>query len=171
MRHFTLINLVVLLVLSVGCRSSHSSPKVAGRVLRFGIYETPGEPVRVPIAAAPTGHGRLLSQAPVFIREAARIPAKLGVRFGFDFEITGLPAVPVELRAVAIYPPIQRPDGSIGTSHEFTYPPFSPVRGRFATSFGFGFDKDYELVPGRWTMQIWRDNQMMVEKTFEVYRP
>ncbi len=127
--------------------------------------------MRVPIDAAPTGSGRLLSQFPVFLKTARKIPATLGVRFGFDFEVAGLPPEQVELRAVTIYPPIHRPDGSVATSHEFPYPPFTPVDGRVATTFGFGFDKDCELVPGKWTMQIWRGDNMVVEKTFEIYQP
>jgi hypothetical protein len=165
------INLMALIVSSSGCRSTQGSSNVVGNVIRYGLYQTPGEPLRVPIDAAPTGHGRLLSQTPVFIKETSRIPATLGVRFGFDFEVTGLTPEPVELRAITIYPPIHRPDGSVATSHEFPYPPFTPVDGRVATSFGFGFDKDYELVPGKWTMQIWRGDKMIVERAFEVYRP
>ena len=171
MRSVVLINIIALLILSVGCGIRDGSSRITGRVIRSGLYETPGKPTRIPIDAAPTGHGRLLSQAPVFVKEATRIPATLGVRFGFDFEVTGLPPEPVELRAVTIYPPIHKPDGSVANRHEFRYPPVTPEDGRVATSFGFGFDKDYELVSGKWTLQIWRGDKKLVERDFEIYRP
>ena len=171
MRIVTNIYLLTLFVLVAGCGSPQGSSNVTGRVIRYGLYQTPGESVRVPIDAAPTGHVRFLSQTPVFLKETRRIPATLGIRFGFDFEITGLPPEPVELRAITIYPPVRKPDGSVVTRHEFPYPPFTPVGGRVVTSVGFGFDNDYELVPGKWTMQIWRGDKMIVERAFEIYRP
>ena len=171
MRILILISLVAVIMSLSGCQSTPSSSKVSGRVIRYGLYRTPDESIRVPIPAAPTGQGRYLPQEPVFVMEASRIPATLGVRFGFDFEVTGLPPTLVQLRSVAIYPPIRRPDGSVATGHELAYPLLLPVDGRVATSIGFGFDKDYELVPGKWTLQILDEDKKIVERAFEVYRP
>ena len=36
---------------------------------------------------------------------------------------------------------------------------------------GFGFDYEYELVPGKWTFQIYYKDQKLLEKTFNVYQP
>jgi hypothetical protein len=105
------------------------------------------------------------------MKETTTIPATRGTRFGFKYEITGLSADQIELRGVFIYPPIRRPNGSIVTTHELPLSPTMPRGGRVVGMIGYGFDEEYEAVPGQWTMQVWRRNKMVVEQTFNVYKP
>ena len=36
---------------------------------------------------------------------------------------------------------------------------------------GYKFDKEWELVTGKWTIQIYYKDQKLLEKTFAVYLP
>ncbi len=36
---------------------------------------------------------------------------------------------------------------------------------------GYKFEKDWELVPGTWIMQIWYGDQDVAEEVFTVFKP
>ncbi len=159
------------LALLLGCKSPHPAQSVQGQVLRWGIWQTSGDPIRVPAQDPQSARGRHLTYRPVLLAQTNQIPATRGVRFGFEFELTGLPPGPAQFTFVITHPPIREPDGSVVTRSEFPHPTVIPEEGFVVEAIAFGFDHDYELVPGKWTMEIWRDSRKVVERTFEVYEP
>jgi len=172
MRSIVLITSFALLSLMLGCKPPTATPQsVQGRVLHYGIYTNQGEFVRVPSPNTPSGFGRELMESPVFLSETDKIPASLGVLFGFQFAVTGLPAEKIIFGRVVHHPPIQRPDGSVTTRSEFPSVAPTPTNGCLVGGFSFGFDYDYELVPGKWTLEIWHGSQKLTEKSFDVYKP
>lgn len=36
---------------------------------------------------------------------------------------------------------------------------------------GYGFEEDWELVPGTWTFEIWQDGRKLAEQSFTVVKP
>jgi hypothetical protein len=36
---------------------------------------------------------------------------------------------------------------------------------------GYTLDNEWELVPGSWTIQVFVDSRLVIEKTFNVYSP
>jgi hypothetical protein len=36
--------------------------------------------------------------------------------------------------------------------------------------FGYGFENDWELVPGTWTFEIWSDGRRLAEEKFTVIK-
>jgi hypothetical protein len=45
------------------------------------------------------------------------------------------------------------------------------VGGKVESQSGYKFDKEYEMVAGEWKFQYWRDEQLLLEQTFNVYDP
>ena len=102
------------------------------------------------------------------VEETTTIPAKIGTEFGFQYIVVGTPdKADVTLDFVFTYPEpgLDDPqhDAPILTSR------FSKVRqvgGIFYT--GYGFENDWELVPGTWTFTVWYDGEQMAEQSFTV---
>ncbi|HIJ77446.1 MAG TPA: hypothetical protein HPP81_12130 [Deltaproteobacteria bacterium] len=78
-----------------------------------GTYtNAPGKKVSAP--GTPTGVTEILPDKVDFTMQSNKIPAKLGINFGFRFTVTGLPPMTnVSFRKVATYPAMHLPDGTI----------------------------------------------------------
>ncbi len=136
------------------------------RVLKAGRYEAKlikrqpggGQKVR-----------RNLYERFKFIEETTRIPAIKGYRFGMRFIIVGEPAYQeIELRVFRHHPPVKKP-GSKHASRLSTYTKKAQLN--YATVVGYGFDHDWELVPGEHRFQIYLGPKKLIEQVFTVYRP
>jgi hypothetical protein len=137
-------------------------------VVSKGIYRVQtGE--QTADTAAPTGE----IAAPVEfenIDKTSDIAASIGLEFGVEYRVVGAPeAAEVELELVITYP-----------APGLTDPRESePIRAtRFnrqkkigeVTYVGYGFENDWEMVPGTWTFRIWYDNRKLLEESFTVSR-
>jgi hypothetical protein len=137
-------------------------------VVDYGIY-TGDAATSTPAPGTSTGQVTFISN--LQLAEATRtIPARLGVRFGFRFDVIGEPeGKTVTLHAVTIFPPpgLKNPalpqpkarsdynlTATLGTQSYRTYT----------------FDSDWEVVPGVWTMQLWDADRMVAEERFTVVR-
>ena len=119
--------------------------------------EVPTSSVATPVAAE-------------LIEETTAITGKPGIEFGFRYVVVGEPAgADVALDYVFNYPPpgLIDPDApepmlvgritrekSIGETHYV----------------GYGFEEDWEIVPGEWSFEIWRDGEKLASRTFSVSR-
>ena len=127
---------------------------VVGTITHSGIYEMVGPP---------GGPWKIGS-----VSEAKRIPAKKGLRFGIDFELSGIIEANASLATTTRHPPMLKPDGSRSTTEVGTMGPFVVKDGKIASSFGFGFDHPYEMVPGEWQLEIEYHGRVVVSKSFVV---
>jgi hypothetical protein len=94
------------------------------------------------------------------------------INFGFHFTTSGLrPGEQITLRKVVTHPLIRKPDGSVETSYEREIKTTVRSDGTVAGFQGFGFDHPYELVAGKWTIEVWFEGQQLAAKTFTVTRP
>ena len=104
-----------------------------------------------------------------FVEETTRIPAIKGYRFGLRFIIVGEPAYKeVELRIFRHHPPVKKP-GSQHASRLTTYTRKAQLN--IAQVIGYGFDEDWELVPGEHRFQVYMGPQKLIEQVFTVYKP
>jgi hypothetical protein len=98
-----------------------------------------------------------------------KVPAKVGVIFGFRYKIVGEPlGAVVELKFITRFPPGTRPPNSSRDGlppNEFTLP--RTVGDIFYR--GYGLDGQWELVQGDWTFEIWSGDRKLLDKTFSVY--
>src|SRR5574341_2180957 len=110
------------------------------------------------------------------VKKTDQIPAVLGIKFGMRYRLNG--ATPGE--QVMITTRVQTPglkkiiiDGpSRPYEQSATYEEkwSSPKRIGEVTYDGFLFEKDWELVPGTWIIQIFYGDTWMGEQIFEVYQ-
>jgi Domain of unknown function (DUF3859) len=131
-----------------------------------GLYRVePGKPT--PEAGAPTGSIDL-PLAFTNIEKTDTVPARIGVEFGLEYRIVGEPTgAEVTLEFVVSYPEagLADPDSPAPlreTRFERMKPIGEPVY------FGYGFEKDWELVPGTWTFEIRYDGRKLAEERFTV---
>lgn len=102
------------------------------------------------------------------IEETSEIPAAPGLEFGMEYRIVGAPdGAEVPLEVVVTFPTPGLPDPSqpdpVRTSH------FKRTKSIGETTYvGYGFDQEWEMVPGTWTFLIFYDNRKLVEESFTV---
>ena len=99
-----------------------------------------------------------------------RIPAKIGVSFGFRYLIKGIPDhATVTLRTELRYPnPGARPPGS--TAPLYLNKSSTDVALGAIRFAGYSFAEPWELIPGRWSISVWFGNRKLGEKEFTVVR-
>lgn len=95
-----------------------------------------------------------------FVSTKNRVPAVLGIGFGIKAQSRvsgGLNQVEMFIR----HPPM----GDTGATEQSF---MTTVTGNSPNFTFYQFDFDYELVPGRWTMEAWQGNLMLFRVTFDV---
>jgi len=102
------------------------------------------------------------------VTRTTTIPARIGVHFGFYFTVNGASeGGNVQVRYVNRFPgPGLTNPGTGETTHEEEYSQDVAIGG--SNYKGWSFDHDYELVPGRWTFEIWYGDRKIAEQSFDV---
>lgn len=97
------------------------------------------------------------------LKSTTNIPARIGVRYGFRYEILGSPKnAPIVLTMVGKHPPMKNSTtGRVGTVD--TYQLTSWV-GKTYTSDSL--EEKAELVPGPRTLEVWHQGKKLCEQTF-----
>ena len=95
------------------------------------------------------------------------VRGKLGTSFGFEYALIGAPAgaqAAIEIVVVLPEPGLLNPANGKRTRRERWRPSPSLLSG--ATIAGYQFEMDWEIVPGRWTFQIWQSDRKLGEQSF-----
>ncbi len=95
------------------------------------------------------------------------VPLQRHVQFGFRYHIKGAPeGTTVSIREVNLFPaPGLRPPGKAAV---LASPEVKNLKIGVTTYTGYGIDETWEMVPGKWTFQIWVGNRKMAEQSFTV---
>ena len=99
------------------------------------------------------------------------IPAQPGVRFGFRYNVIGAPnGAQVSMTVVHRFPKqgLRRP-GTAETVYREEYVAAKTIGHEGYTDYGF--DHDWELVPGAWTIELWYQGRKLAEQSFTVVKP
>jgi hypothetical protein len=165
---FALTSLMVLLLGAWVALATADAPPVikSAHILKAGRYEARR------IKRQP-GSGqkdrRNLYAGFKFIDEATRIPGIKGYRFGLRFVILGEPrGQEIEIRIFRHHPPVKDTSGK-KISRLTTYTQKAQLNA--AQVIGYGFDHDWELVPGEHRFQVYYGPKKLLEQVFTVYRP
>lgn len=146
---------LILMVALQAC--SNAGAAVAARVEAFG-FASDGKTIGAPGVAA----------TPAF-EKSERIPARVGVRFGILYSLSGLPpSRDVVLRKVITHPSMKLPDGKVVAGAAFDETHRAGADGKVANFTGFVFEKPHERVPGDWKVEVWLDTERLVEQRFSV---
>ncbi len=105
-----------------------------------------------------------------FIEFTRDIPASEGLGFGIEYVINTVPkGRPIAVTSTIHFPEpgLVRPNGkTYTTSTERIHTKIGEP-----TFYGYGFDEDWEMVPGEWVFEIRHKNTLLVKKSFNVYLP
>jgi Domain of unknown function (DUF3859) len=97
------------------------------------------------------------------LMNTTNIPARLGVRFGFRYEILGTPAnAPIILTMVGKHPPIKNSTtGKMETTD--TYQLNSWIGKTYTSN---SLDQKLDCVPGKWSFEVWHEGKKLCEQPF-----
>ncbi len=135
-------------------------------VLDTGIFKvTTGEETVDP--NAPTGTISAVTTA-INVKATTDIAAELGLEFGLRYVVVGAPAgAAVPLDFVITYPA----PGLVDPAD-----PKPLLESRYTKEkeightvyLGYGFENDWEIVPGTWTFEIWFEGRKLASQSFAV---
>lgn len=99
------------------------------------------------------------------LQSTTNVPARIGIRFGFRYEIIGTPTnAPITLTMVGTHPPIKNPTtGKMETKE--TYQLKSWIGKTYTSN---SLDRDSDVVPGEWTFEVWYEGRKLCEQSFFV---
>ena len=141
------------------------------RLTWYGVYQTRHDTA---VEDKSTINGRRVVStgiAPPAVN-SDQIPAVLHTRFGFGFTLSGAPPGGlVSLRVVRKFPPpglVESRTSARRLSEESEIVLGVDQKDLF---IGYLFEEAEELVPGPWSIALWRSDRLLVEKSFTIYRP
>jgi hypothetical protein len=135
-------------------------------IIEPGIYQHEVERL-VEAPAEPLGK-RSIVRDPKLIEPTTCIPAKRGTRFGFRYRILAdQNNMFLNLRVITRFPEPGLRDPETNKVFENTDGTELSTTGGFSYT-GYGFDADWEAVPGTWTFEIWHNNTLLASQKFEV---
>lgn len=138
-------------------------------ILETGIYKTETTKV-VSSPGTPTGNVHEVTNIR-HVRTTTTIPAQIGTDFGFRYRIVGKPqGARVNLKFITLIPAPGIRNPTTGNT---------TVRGEYSrertlgeeTTRIYGFDYDWEIVPGSWTLEIWQGDRKLASRAFTVVKP
>jgi hypothetical protein len=161
---------VAFMLLSLASVGAHGQTARVDRieVVEYGIYRT----ATTKRTEAPgTAGGYVRTLANIRNSEVTRIvPARPGVRFGFRYNVIGAPdGAQVPITIVDKFPKqgLRKPD-SAETFYREEYVATKTIGQESYTDYGF--DHDWELVPGTWTIELWYQGRKLAEQSFTVVK-
>ena len=152
-------------MLSLGCATSGEVTEA--KILKYGIYTS--TKVERKEAQNTLSGKRTISSEFEFIDTTTQIPAILGTRFGFKFVIKGSPeGKKIDIRVTTTHPRMKNPrTGKVGTVNKYNRKARIGIPGYI----GFGFDQEWEVVPGEYIFETYYKDRQLLKKAFTVYLP
>ena len=106
-----------------------------------------------------------------FKKRTTEIPAQKGLKFGITYLIKGYPiGSKVKVDFTVLYPQPGLTNPATGKTDNQSMLQLVKKIGRI-TATGYVFNQKWEMVPGKWTFQIWIEGRLLAEKNFNVYLP
>lgn len=108
-------------------------------------------------------------ETPKFKPGCPEVRAEIGNRFGIQVQVNGSPDSAVaDIMTRWTHPIIRNPDtGREGSVDEWK----SPMSIGYARYAGWQFDEPWELIPGKWKVEIIYRDKVLASKEFEVTLP
>ncbi|HTR87667.1 MAG TPA: DUF3859 domain-containing protein [Reyranella sp.] len=152
---------MLISALSVG--SAAAQEPVGIEIVERGLYTLEV----VGVQQDPSGVSHDIVRNICHISSSTSVPKKRDVHFGFRYRLTGVPeGQEVELHAITRYPSLVMPPNGPRplTTSGYT----NRLKAGVVSYHGYGFDYDWELIPGRWSLEIWQGNRKLAAQPFDV---
>ncbi len=154
-----IVGLAALLL--CGCGTPHLSDdpqRITARIVEFGVFHT---------ADSPRGNNAAAGE-PELVTQTEHVELGIGVRFGFTFEVRGLPVGEQVTLTQMVRRPEIRYERLTEQNIATTLAPF--VAGgkadRGAATYELG--RTHEILPGVYAIELWYRGQMLARKVFTV---
>lgn len=162
-----LILIIVTLTFCFQAAACDDAP-LSIEVIESGLYRVQKES-NIPYQGLPSNS--LITKANIeFIKETNEIPAMLGSALGYKYIIQGgTVGDRVELTVVMKYPAPGITDPGTGMTHtndRYTVP---GIVGDTSTTF-YSFDGEWEMLPGKWTRELWHGCNKLASRTYSVVK-
>jgi hypothetical protein len=151
-----------------GCKTTskvHTSDKISGSIINYGLINS-SESSRYYVPQAEAGYATN-NPGMEIIKTADTFTLRLGLKFGIDWEIKGLPADSTIILTHNIsHPPLKDYLGrrSLGSFEDL--PTYANEDGIVTSTDGFCFCEKNLLVPGVWTYSVLYNHNVIVSKSF-----
>lgn len=145
-------------------QASATAPTIArADILQFGIYQAR---VVHTDKSSGTPNGTIDRVYYTFVSATTTVPARQGVRFGYEYRLIGEPDGEfAAVRSITIFP-----TGGIRNARTGAVSPRSDTTERWRMGdpvlHGYSMDEEWEVVPGTWTLQTWVGEQKLAEMSF-----
>jgi hypothetical protein len=136
------------------------------KVLETGIFRYVAGP---PTGTTPEGVSIIPNRGHRLIKSTGRVPAVMGTMFGFTFRLEGQPRGYLETFQVVVTCPGLHVPGRKGVVRRTVGNLRYRLGGNHIVSWVF--TKPWELVPGKWTIQLVHQGKLLAQKSFVVYKP
>jgi Domain of unknown function (DUF3859) len=158
----------IVLLFGIATTAAQAPTISKADITQFGIYEAKITG-RTPAPGTAAGYTNKVEYH--FVSNATTLPARKGVRFGFEYRLIGAPdGAKVAIRRVTIFPSgglRNAETGQVAQNDEVTV---QNTIGELSLK-GYGLDNDWEAVPGVWIQQIWYGDQKLAEHIFTLVKP
>jgi hypothetical protein len=133
-------------------------------ILDYGIVKATGI-ADDPLKASPTGTHHWLDDLQV-VKVTDSIPLKLKQNFGFFYVIKTIDTVNLNIDTEWIYPSkITNEKGESYKSIKYTIPKTTNI----PSASLYSLDEPYEMVKGKWVVNLYMENKKIGSKSFIVY--
>jgi Domain of unknown function (DUF3859) len=162
---------VLLAVLGAGLLLAGSADGQQARIERVVIVEAGLlEARKVDQVATPgtaSGTTSVLDTV-VFYESSRQVPARIGVQFGVRYRIIGAPdgqEATIRVKWLVPEPGMRNPVTGVATREDEAAETVVVGTDRLA---GYRFGQPWEIVPGKWTLELWSGNRQLAGVTFTV---
>ncbi len=156
---------IAFAISTASCLASEKIDVWGVDIINYGPYRAKTQQIEK-TTETPGGRCHIIAETE-FIEQTLKIPAILGIRFGFRYRINGTPkgkTVPIKIKKT--YPGLKDPmKPNVIYSHDY----IGTHKIGLVYGTGYGFDHAWELVPGMWTFQLIYESKILGEISFEVY--
>lgn len=141
-----------------------TKPKIKVERISYGLCSV-NVTESVALEGSPTGSQNMTSGFRL-VKRTNRVPAELGQRFGVEYIIRADPGIEeVEVACVWVYPsPVTNPQGQVFKEVSYT----SVKSTNSISNLSYSFDKEYEVVKGKWLLQLYYKKVKIFEQAFFV---
>ncbi len=161
--------LAALALLVVGGASAQQGKLDRLEVIQSGLYSA-NVARRDSALGTPTGKASIIDK-PSFYSDESRVPAQLGVRFGFQYRLIGSPqGREARLRGVWRIPDPGITNPVNGNTYRESARDFTALIGD-TQIHGYGFDQPWEIVEGEWILEVWHNERLLASRSFMVGKP
>lgn len=131
--------------------------------LETGVICAPETVGTAPAPDTVAGVTNVIEEDPPFVSTANRVPAVLGL--GFGAKATSQTTTGIEDVIVIVRHPAMGPEGATVQSYA------TRITGQGTSNALYQFDFEYELLPGRWSIEARKAGQLLYRSQFEVVPP